>query len=124
AVERDAGLCRAMARRFRGLQVLHGDALELSTVLASAGVSRVCVVVSGLPMRTIAPRTAARCYAEAFRLMPCGGAIIQYTYGFKPPVDPRETVLELDARFLGREWRNVPPMGIWRYRLNGLSHSR
>jgi phosphatidylethanolamine/phosphatidyl-N-methylethanolamine N-methyltransferase len=49
--------------------------------------------------------------------MPPGGAIIQYTYGFRPPVDPDEAVPKLDATFIGREWRNIPPMGIWRYRL-------
>ena len=37
------------------------------------------------------------CVVRAFQLMPSGGAIIQYTYGFRPPVDPDEAVLKLDA---------------------------
>ena len=49
--------------------------------------------------------------------MPSGGAIIQYTYGFKSPVDPGRSPPQLDATFVGREWRNVPPMAIWSYRL-------
>jgi phosphatidylethanolamine/phosphatidyl-N-methylethanolamine N-methyltransferase len=114
-VERDAELCRTLERRFRGLEVLHGDALEVGGVLARAGVPSVCVVLSGLPMRAIAPKAAARCYSHAFELMPSGGTIIQYTYGFKPPVETDE-LLKLDADFVGREWRNVPPMAIWRYR--------
>jgi hypothetical protein len=24
---------------------------------------------------------------------------------------------KIEATFIGREWRNIPPMGIWRYRL-------
>jgi phosphatidylethanolamine/phosphatidyl-N-methylethanolamine N-methyltransferase len=116
-VERDAELCGSLARRFCGLQVLHGNALELGGILASARISSVRVVLSGLPMRAVPSETAARCYAQAFRFMPSGGAIIQYTYGFRPPVDPDETVLKLDATFVGREWRNVPPIGIWSYRL-------
>ena len=114
-VERDADLCRTLERRFHGLAVLHGDALNVDRVLSGAGVSSVAVVVSGLPMRAISPQAAAHCYSSAFRLMPAGGTIIQYTYGFKPPVHP-DDILKLAADFVGREWRNVPPMGIWRYR--------
>ena len=116
-VERDAELCGSLARRFCGLQVLHGNALELGGILARARISSVRVVLSGLPMRAVPPQAAARCYAQAFQRMPSGGAIIQYTYGFRPPVDPGEAVLKLDATFVGREWRNVPPIGIWSYRL-------
>lgn len=120
-VERDAELCGLLERRFSGLQVLHGNALELGGILARARLSSVRVVLSGLPMRVVPPEAAARCYSEAFQLMPSGGAIIQYTYGFRPPVDPDESVPKLDATFVGREWRNVPPMGIWSYRLERAS---
>jgi phosphatidylethanolamine/phosphatidyl-N-methylethanolamine N-methyltransferase len=119
AVERDAELCRALERRFPGLQVLHADALDIGTVLRNAGLSSVSVVVSGLPMRAIPVDAAGRCYLGAFEAMPSGGAIIQYTYGLRPPVDPRVTRLTVEATFVGREWRNFPPMGIWRYRLAG-----
>jgi phosphatidylethanolamine/phosphatidyl-N-methylethanolamine N-methyltransferase len=118
-VERDAELCRLLQRRFSGLQVLHGNALELSGLLARARLSSVGVVLSGLPMRVVPPKAAARCYSEAFQRMPSGGAIIQYTYGFRPPVDPDESVPKLGATFVGREWRNVPPMAIWSYRREG-----
>ncbi|MGQ0583053.1 MAG: class I SAM-dependent methyltransferase [Reyranella sp.] len=117
-VERDAELCTTLERRFRTLRVLHGDALDLAAILAGAGIPSVSVVLSGLPMRAVPPGATARCYSGAFRSMPSGGAIIQYTYGFRSPVDPGEAALKLDASFVGREWRNVPPMGIWNYRLS------
>ena len=120
-VERDAQLCGSLQRRFAGLHVLHGNALELDEILAGARIASVRVVLSGLPMRVVPPQAAAHCYSQAFQRMPPGGAIIQYTYGFRPPVDPHEAVPKLDARFVGREWRNLPPMGIWRYRLAGGS---
>jgi phosphatidylethanolamine/phosphatidyl-N-methylethanolamine N-methyltransferase len=118
-VERDAELCTTLERRFRDLRVLHGDALELGETLARARIPSVSVVLSGLPMRAVAPRAAARCYSGAFGLMPSGGAIIQYTYGFRSPVDLDRSVLKLDATFVGREWRNILPMGIWSYRQSG-----
>lgn len=116
-VERDAELCRTLERRFHGLCVLHGDALQIAEVLTTAGIASVSVVLSGLPMRAVAPAAAIRCYSGAFELMPQGGAIIQYTYGFKSPVDPGRRPPRLQATFVGREWRNVPPMAIWSYRL-------
>jgi phosphatidylethanolamine/phosphatidyl-N-methylethanolamine N-methyltransferase len=111
AVEHDAELCRSLQQRLPGLQVLQGDALTLARTLAGGGPRSVRVVASGLPMRAIPSALAARCYHDAFDLMPPGGAIIQYTYGLRPPVE--ESAFE--ARFVGREWRNFPPMGIWRY---------
>ena len=116
-VERDAELCGSLERRFAGLQVLHGDALELGGVLAGARIPSVGVVLSGLPMRVVPRRRPPDAMRRPSGCMPSGGAIIQYTYGFRPPVDPDEAVLKLDATFIGREWRNVPPMGIWSYRL-------
>jgi phosphatidylethanolamine/phosphatidyl-N-methylethanolamine N-methyltransferase len=110
AIEQDSELCRSLERRFPGLQVLQGDALALSRTLAR-GPSSVRVVVSGLPMRAIPSAAATRCYGEAFDRMPPGGAIIQYTYGLRPPVDGSA----FEATFVAREWRNFPPMGIWRY---------
>jgi phosphatidylethanolamine/phosphatidyl-N-methylethanolamine N-methyltransferase len=117
AVERDAELCRTLERRFRGLPILHGDAIRIEEMLASTRIASVSVVLSGLPMRAIRPDDAARCYSGAFHLMPSGGTIIQYTYGYRSPVDLEAAPLKLDARFVAREWRNFPPMGIWSYRL-------
>jgi len=124
AVERDAELCRSLEKRFRGLHVVHGNGLHIDDIVARARLASVSAVLSGLPMRAVARATAARCYAQAFKLMPPGGAIIQYTYGFRAPVEPDASVLELEAMFVGREWRNVPPMGIWRYRLSAGQAAR
>jgi phosphatidylethanolamine/phosphatidyl-N-methylethanolamine N-methyltransferase len=116
-VERDGELCRTLEQRLPGLQVLQANALKLGAVAESTGLSRASVVLSGLPMRAIPPRAAFDCYLEAFRLLPPGGAIIQYTYGFRPPVDPQALAPPLEATFVGREWLNCPPVGIWQYRL-------
>jgi phosphatidylethanolamine/phosphatidyl-N-methylethanolamine N-methyltransferase len=87
-VERDAELCATLERRFRGLRVLHGNALEVGEILARVRESRPSARAQRLPMRTVAPEAAARCYSGAFQLMPSGGTIIQYTYGFRSPADP------------------------------------
>ena len=119
AVEHDGELCRALEERFPGLAVLEGDALELGALLEAAKLSSLAAVICGLPMRAIPAEAATRCYGDAFEAMPRGGAISQYTYGLRPPVDPRAMPTKVEATFVGREWRNIPPMGIWRYRLAG-----
>lgn len=116
-VEQDSELCRTLKQRLAGVRVLQGNALAMGDIRKKASVQSVSVVLSGLPMRVIAPEAAARCYSAAFALMPPGGSIIQYTYGFRSPVGAEE-MPELDATFVGRELRNVPPMGIWSYRLS------
>src|SRR5262245_1029632 len=110
AVEQDGELCRSLEQRFPGLQVLQGDALALDRTLARGGPSSARAVISGLPMRAIPSAAATRCYGDAFAVMPPGGAIIQYTYGLQPPVDPQAAEPAFDATFIGREWRNFPPV--------------
>src|ERR1700730_14453162 len=53
-VERDAELCGLLQRRFSGLHVLHGNALELGELLARARISSARVVLRRLPVR-VAP---------------------------------------------------------------------
>lgn len=118
-IERDAGLSATLRRRFPDVRIVEGDALRLDGIFPLDAADRPSfgAVLSGLPMRAIPADAAARCYRDAFRLMPPAGAIVQYTYGWRPPVDPRVLDIRLDAEFVGREWRNVPPVAIWRYRL-------
>jgi phosphatidylethanolamine/phosphatidyl-N-methylethanolamine N-methyltransferase len=116
-VERDAEMCALLEERFPGLRVLNGDALSLSETLARGRVRSACVTLSGLPMRVVPAESSRRFFHEAFGLMPADGAVIQYTYGVRAPLDPAvASSLELDAQFVGREWRNMPPMAVWRYR--------
>ena len=106
-----------LKRRIPGLQVIEANALKLGAIVETTGLSYAAVVLSGLPMRAVPPQVALNCYLDAFRLLPPGGAIIQYTYGIRAPVDPRLTAPPFEATFIGREWLNCPPVGIWRYRL-------
>lgn len=116
-VERDTEMCGLLEERFPGLRVLRGDALRLRETLTQARIRSTSVMLSGLPIRVVPEDAARRFYRDAFGLMPAGGAVIQYTYGLRAPLDPSVArTLDLDATFVGREWRNLPPMGVWRYR--------
>lgn len=115
-VERDAEMCALLEERFPGLRVLHGDALRLRETLGRGRVRSAGVTLSGLPMRVVPADVSRRFFRDAFGLMPRGGAVIQYTYGLRSPLEPAVAAsLGLDAIFVGREWRNLPPIGVWRY---------
>lgn len=115
-VERDPEMCAFLEERFPGLRVVQGDAVRLRDTLGQGRVRSARVVLCGLPMRVIPPDAASKLYNDAFDLMPPGGSVIQYTYGLRSPLDPAVvTALNLNATFVDREWRNLPPMAVWRY---------
>ena len=122
-VERDAEMCGLLETRFPGLRILQGDALRLKETLARGRVASTSVTLCGLPMRVVPPDASARCYGDAFAMMPPDGAVIQYTYGLRSPLAPGAlAALDLRASFVGREWRNIPPMGVWRYQRGAAAH--
>jgi phosphatidylethanolamine/phosphatidyl-N-methylethanolamine N-methyltransferase len=116
AIERDVRLCNIMERRLPGVSVIQGDALNLEALLLRRRLPPIGAIVNGLPMRALTQAAAIHCYSQAFKLMRSAGSLIQYTYGFRPPVEPCQVRPNLQALFLGREWRNAPPVGIWLYR--------
>lgn len=71
-VEQDSELCQTLEQRLAGVRVLQANALALGDIRQRARVQSVSVVLSGLPMRIIAPEAAASCYTAAFGLMPPG----------------------------------------------------
>jgi phosphatidylethanolamine/phosphatidyl-N-methylethanolamine N-methyltransferase len=49
-IEREAALCDVLRRRFPGVNVIEGDAMRVSALLAERGVTRLSSVVSSLPI--------------------------------------------------------------------------
>lgn len=116
-VEREATLCRILARRYPGVRVLCADARQLNRLLAQAGVTRVKAVVSGLPLLSLERRDCHRLLHTAFSVLAEDGEFLQFTYGPASPVTPRQR----DALgIVGKreEWilSNLPPAAVWRYR--------
>jgi phosphatidylethanolamine/phosphatidyl-N-methylethanolamine N-methyltransferase len=116
-IERDGELAAFLRRHFPGLRIIEGDAVRLPRLLADNGIQGVTVVVSSLPLLTLPTEIVKGIVEGVFQVLPRGAAMVQFTYGPKPPV-PRG--LRQSLRLVGthghRIWRNVPPAVVWTFR--------
>ena len=118
-VERDADLCRTLERRFHGLACAARRCAEPRWAPGGRrrlfGRRRAERPADACRSRRKPPRTAIRAPSGSCR--PAAPSSSTPTASSRRSI--RTTVPKLAADFVGREWRNVPPMGIWRYRLAG-----
>ncbi|MGD9881382.1 MAG: class I SAM-dependent methyltransferase [Reyranella sp.] len=116
-VERDPELAVFLRRHFPGLQIVEGDAARLPRLIDDHGLAPVAAVVSSLPLLSLPAEVVNGIVGGVFDILPRGGALVQFTYGPKPPV-PRG--LRERHHLLGthgkRVWRNVPPAVVWTFR--------
>lgn len=114
AIERDGELAAFLHRKFPRIEVLSGDAAQLSGIL---GGRQVVAVVSSLPLLSLGNDLVRQILGAIAQVLPSGGALTQYTYGRNSPVAPElSAILNLDGRRVGRVWRNLPPAAIWQFR--------
>jgi phosphatidylethanolamine/phosphatidyl-N-methylethanolamine N-methyltransferase len=116
-IERDPELSLFLRRHFPGPRIIEGDAAKLPRLLVDHGISSVAAVVSSLPLLSLPGEVVSGIVAGVFESLPQGVALVQFTYGPKPPI-PRamRERLKLDAVHGRRIWRNVPPAVVWTFR--------
>lgn len=116
-VERDAELSQFLRRHFAGPLIIEGDAARLPRLLPEHGIGPVAAVVSSLPLLSLPPSVVRDIVGGIFELLPRDGALVQFTYGPKPPVPAalRER-LRLEGTHGTRIWRNVPPAMVWTFK--------
>jgi phosphatidylethanolamine/phosphatidyl-N-methylethanolamine N-methyltransferase len=113
-VEYDKDFCRLLCKRFPGMAIIQGDALDLDGCLGEYRDVTFSAVLSGLPLLNV-PRAKRVPYLESLfdRLVP-GGKIAQLSYSPIPPQDA------IPGRFTveGSKWvtLNFPPGRVWVYR--------
>lgn len=116
-VERDPEFATFLRRHFSGPRIVEGDAARLPRLLADHGLSPIVAVVSSLPLLSLPAEVVNGIVAGIFEVLPRGAALVQFTYGPKPPV-PRvlRERLRLEGAHGRRIWRNVPPAVVWTFR--------
>jgi len=114
SVEWDQDFCKHLKKRFPGINVIRGDALDLDTTLGEFRDVKFSAALSGLPLLNL-PKKKRAPYLESIldHLVP-GGVISQLSYSFVPPQEAIPGRLAVGKS----KWVtfNFPPGRAWIYR--------
>ncbi|MDX1655288.1 MAG: methyltransferase [Candidatus Competibacteraceae bacterium] len=108
-VERAAALAGHLRRRFPGVRVIQGDAMELIDLLGSDG-AEVRTVVSGLPLRSLDPPVTRAIGDQLDALLGNQGLLVQFTYNLLGSYDHLPPRFQRVASKI--IWGNLPPARI------------
>ena len=115
-VERDPDLHRYLAARLPEVRVLLGDARDIESLLAAAGIGTAAAIVSCLPLLSRSAATREAILAAAFRTLEPDGFFLQFTFGPLSPVSAHlRRALGIEGSPTAQVWRNLPPATVWRY---------
>ncbi len=119
AIELDADMAEHLRTTLPGSEVIEGDAAELGTVLAEAGVGAADAVVSGLPWSLFSAESQSRILHQVGESLAHGAAFTTIAYlhalGMR---GARQFRARLDEAFdevvmTRTVWRNLPPARIY-----------
>lgn len=110
--EMNRDFVRHLRALFPGVHVHHGPAQDAPAVL---GKRRAGKVISGLPLLSMPLPLREAIVTAAFDVLIPGGAMVQFTYGPRPPLS-EASLNRLGLRALPgpRIWRNLPPARVYR----------
>ena len=73
-------------------------------------------VISGLPLLSMPTEVRRAIVGGAFNVLRKGGAMVQFTYGPKPPLDPESfEALGLSHQRKAKIWLNLPPATVYAF---------
>jgi phosphatidylethanolamine/phosphatidyl-N-methylethanolamine N-methyltransferase len=113
-VEREPDLAAHLRARFPRVRILQEDATAIGRALADLHVTKLCTVVSTLPIVWFPFEAQAAIIAQCMPLLGAGGPFLQLTNQPASPLPARK--LGLRAERAAHVWRNLPPSFVWRYR--------
>ncbi len=114
AVEFNKEFCALLVSRHRGVNVVEGDAYDLAMTLPPGLTGPYAAAISSLPLLTRPALERLKFIDDVLdRVLP-GGALIQFSYGFGPPVKAMAGQFSVTkAAFV---LANLPPARVWLYR--------
>jgi len=119
AVELDAEMVAFLARSHPGLEVVHGDARQLGSLLAERGTGGVDAVICGLPWALFDLETQRAVLGEVSTAIGTTGAFTTFAYLHGMTLSAarrfRRTLRETFDEVLvsSTVWRNVPPAFVY-----------
>ena len=112
AVEYDADFVARVRARCPGVNVIQGDAFDLTKTLGQTSGAAFAAVVSGIPLLNWPPDKRRGLIEDALRRLQPGAPFVQFSYGLTPPVGNTDSFTVRRAAVI---WANLPPARVWVY---------
>ena len=112
-VELDKELCTYLGNSMPDLNVIHGNACDLTKILPKDVIGNISTVISGIPMTTLSAKIQGQIIDACFAVMGKNGEMLQYTYRPISPIPAAK--LGLSKQRIGMTFKNLPPATVWRY---------
>ena len=110
AIEKSERLAEFLRQRFPRATILHGDALDLATLL---GNRKVAAVFSSLPLKVFTPLETERLTSQIESVLLPGHNWVQYSYQIVNGHAPSSSFHSVDSEIV---WQNLPPAKVSVYR--------
>jgi phosphatidylethanolamine/phosphatidyl-N-methylethanolamine N-methyltransferase len=114
SVEYSEDFVDKLREEFPAVNIVHGDAFDLDTVLAPWKGKTFDTVISGIPMLNFRMEDRIRLLERLLDLLPAGRPVVQITYGAMSPLPPGRGSYSVER--LDFVIRNIPPAHLWIYR--------
>ncbi len=112
AIELDKDLCDFMKKTIPQINIIHGDAKNVSSLLPQEIVENVDVVYSVIPLMYLEKNLREEIVNACFDVMKLNAAFYQVTYSCISPL--KNSDLFTGTR-IKSHWMNIPPGFVWSY---------
>ena len=112
-IEYDPDFAQLIRGRFPGVHVISGDAFDLDRTLGKKNGEPFAAVISGIPLLNHPVERRYQLVNAALDRLTPGAPLIQFSYGFMPPVPAPSGASVHRAAFV---LKNLPPAHVWVYR--------
>lgn len=113
-VERDGEFVQLLRKRFPGVRVRLGNALDIGHQSQHPS-EQLGAIVSGLPLRNLRASVRKRFVEDCLSKLRPGSPLIQVSFGWRPPVPEG---MKWRVRSAGVAILNLPPATVWVYSRN------
>lgn len=112
AVEYDSDFVERVRERCPGVNVVQGDAFNLTETLGQANGAAYAAIISGIPLLNWPLRARRALIEDALRRLQPGAPFVQFSYGLTPPMPATDS---FSVRRAAIVWANLPPARVWVY---------
>lgn len=108
-VEQNANFAKRLKEQFNGINVIQGNAAELTKILANEQ-HPIDTIISGLPLVSLSKTDREAILAQIPQVLSKDGLFIQFTYDLRKTIELYPDSFQLVDSFL--IWRNIPPARV------------